>query len=121
MSLLTLIADVVVPASDAPQAGAAQSSPAAGLTSMIPFLLIIGVMIFLMFRSNQKQQKKRQEMLDKLVKGARVVLAGGMFGKVIEVREKSCLVEIAHGVTVEVSKNGVVGIGDEDLAPADKN
>ena len=67
-------------------------------------------MMFFMSRSQKKQQQKRQEMLDRIVKGSRVLLQSGMMGTVTEVKEKSFLVEIADKVVVEVVVNGVADL-----------
>ena len=82
------------------------------IMQFVPFLLI-GVMIFLMFRANKKQQKQHQEMLDKIVKGSKVMLNSGIFGKVSEVREKEFLVEIADNVKVLVLRDAVTLIEEE--------
>ena len=79
---------------------------------LMPILLIV-VMIFIFSRSNKKQQQKRMEMLDSIVKGSRVLLNSGVYGKVVEVREKEFLVEIADNVKVLVIKNGVASVEDE--------
>ena len=77
-------------------------------------LLIIGVMIFFMFRANKKQQRQRQEMLDRIVKGTKVMLNSGVFGKVVEVREKEFLVEIAENVRVLVIREGVTIVDEQN-------
>ncbi len=87
-----------------------------GIKGMIPIFIIFAVMIFFMIRSQKKQQKKRQEMVNRMAKDAKVVLGGGVFGKIAEVKEATCMVEIASGVVVEVDKNGVNLI--DEPAPA---
>ena len=82
---------------------------------LMPIILIV-VMIFIFSRSNKKQQQKRQEMLDRIVKGSKVLLNSGVYGKVSEVRENEFLVEIAENVKVLVVKNGVASVEDEDAA-----
>ena len=79
----------------------------------LPIILIIVVFYFFIFRGNKKQQQKRQEALDRTVKGTRVMLNSGVLGKVVEVREKEFLVEIAENVRVLVVKNGVTPIEEE--------
>jgi preprotein translocase subunit YajC len=81
-----------------------------GLLPLLGPIVIFGVMIYFMIRSQRKQAKKRQEMIDHVKKGDDVVIAGGIFGKVIEVKEKTFMVEIAEKVNVEVSKPGVTAI-----------
>ena len=82
-------------------------------TGMLMPIAVIVIMIFLFSRSNKKQQQKRMEMLDRIVKGTRVLLNSGVYGKVSEVREKEFLVEIADNVKVLVIKNGVASVEDE--------
>ena len=124
MSLFSLIAEGSAAAqgaaATAPGTAATQTQGAAGgWGHWVPFFLIIGAMIFLMFRTQKKQQQKRQQMLDKLVKGSRVLLAGGMFGTVYEVRDQSCLVDLADNVRVEVAKNGIADIVESAAAASD--
>ena len=76
-------------------------------------IILIAAMIFLMFRANKKQQRQRMEMLDKIVKGSKVMLNSGVMGKVSEVREKEFLVEIAENVKVLVIREGVTLIEDD--------
>lgn len=80
---------------------------------LLPILMIV-VMIFIFSRSNKKQQQKRQQMLDSIVKGSRVLLNSGVYGKVYEVKENEFVVEIADGVRVLVIKNGVAQVEDEE-------
>lgn len=54
------------------------------LISIFPFLLIMGVMYFVMIRPQQKQAQKAQEMLNSLEKGDAVVTIGGLHGVVDE-------------------------------------
>ncbi|MBS1371670.1 MAG: preprotein translocase subunit YajC [Lentisphaeria bacterium] len=86
---------------------------------IILMLVVLGVMFFFTFRSQKKQQQKRQQMLDTIAKGTRVMLNTGMFGTIVEVKDKSYMVEIADKVIVEVVKNGVAeAVGTS--APAEK-
>ena len=88
---------------------------------LMPIILIV-VMIFIFSRSNKTQQQKRQQMLDSIVKGTRVMLNSGVYGKVYAVRENEFEVEIADGVRVLVVKNGIASVEDEeaDNKEADK-
>lgn len=91
--------------------GAAAAAPqGGGLMGMLPIFIILIVFMFFMSRSQRKQQQKRQQMLDALTKDTQVVLAGGISGKIAEVKEKTFMVEIAPQVVIEVAKNGVAEI-----------
>ncbi len=90
-----------------PAAGTApEPSPIAGL---FPFLLIAIVAYFFMIRPQSKRFREHQEMIKALKKGDRVVTGGGIIGKVIKVEEgnDTLEVEIAAGVTVEVSRQTI--------------
>lgn len=100
------------PAAENSEAKAPQKK-AGGLMDFLPIILIIVAFYFFIFRGNKKQQQKRQEALDRTVKGTRVMLNSGVLGKVVEVREKEFLVEIAENVRVLVVKNGVTPLEEE--------
>lgn len=77
------------------------------LISMVPFALIIIVMIWMTSRGQKKQQQKRQQMLDGLQRGQRVIAAGGLYGKIVEIKDQTFIIEIADNVKIEVAKFGV--------------
>ena len=100
-------------------ASAAAAAPQAKqnpLTSMLPVFIIVIVFMFFMSRSQKKQQQKRQDMLNALVRGKEVMLANGIYGKISEVKENTFIVEIASGVCVEVAKNGVAEVIEQQEA-----
>ncbi|MBE6386786.1 MAG: preprotein translocase subunit YajC [Lentisphaerae bacterium] len=103
---------ILAAAEAAPKAAKAQNP----FMQMIPIFLIVIVFMFLMSRSQRKQQQKREEMLNALVKGKEVMLANGIYGKISEVKEKTFIVEIAPSVCVEVAKNGVAEVVSEEPA-----
>lgn len=78
-----------------------------GLMGMLPFILVIVVMFYLMSRSQKKEQKRRQEMLAALKKGDEVLTAGGIFGKVAEIKEDRIFIEIADNVKISVTQNAI--------------
>ena len=90
----------------------AQSSNAAapmGLVDFLPFLLIIVIMYFLIFRPQQKRQKEHQTMLKGLRRGDVVVTGGGIVGKVVKVPGEGdeIQVEIADNVRVKVLRGTI--------------
>ncbi len=84
------------------------------IMQVLPFILLMGVMIFLMFRSQKKQAEKRKAMISKVKTGDEVVTSGGIKGTVTKVKEKTFLIKIAEKVEIEVVQSGVgVVIGGE--------
>lgn len=89
------------------------------LMSILPFILIFVVMIFFMNRSQKKQMAKRQEMMDKITKGTGVLLNSGIYGKVVEVKEDSFMVEIAENVKIRVNKSGVASVDSPEAGKSE--
>lgn len=74
----------------------------------IMLLLIFGVMWFFMIRPQRKQQKELEKFRSELKKGDKVVTAGGIFGTIAEVQEKSVLIKVDGEVKLRVDKNSIV-------------
>ncbi|WP_085034053.1 preprotein translocase subunit YajC [Ensifer aridi] len=94
------------------EAFAQTATPAAGgadiLMSILPFLLIFGVMYFLIIRPQRAQMKRREELLKNIRRGDQVVTGGGIVGKVTKVVDDAELeVEIADGIKVRVVRSGI--------------
>lgn len=78
------------------------------LMSFLPLLLIIVVFYFFMIRPQVKRQKETRKFREGLQKGDKVVTMGGIYGKIIEVKETTIILEIAKDVQIKVDKNGIV-------------
>ncbi len=86
---------------------AAQMQQGAGWSSWIMIIAIIVIFYFFMIRPQQKQRKETQKFHDSLAKGAKVITAGGIHGRVVEVDGASVLLEIAQGVKIRVNKTSI--------------
>ena len=73
----------------------------------VMLILIIVVMWFFMIRPQRKQQKELQKFREGLKKGDKVVTVGGIYGTVVEVKEKTLLLEVDSNVKIRVDKNSV--------------
>jgi preprotein translocase subunit YajC len=69
--------------------------------------LIILIMYFFMMRPQMQKVKKEREFKDSLVKGDKVVTIGGMHGKIVDVSDKSFLLEVDNNVKVRIEKTAV--------------
>ena len=83
-----------------------------GIESLVPLLLIFGIMYFLLIRPQQKKLKEHQAMVQALRRGDQVITHGGVVGKVTKVKEDSqeVEVEIAAGVTVRVIRSTITTV-----------
>lgn len=83
-----------------------------GIESLIPLLLIFGIMYFLLIRPQQKKLKEHQEMVAALRRGDQIVTQGGIVGKVTKVKDESneIEVEISKDVTVRVIRSTIATV-----------
>ena len=81
-----------------------------GMGSMFPMLIIMGVLIYFMWRGQKKDQKRRQEMIDGVKVGDKVVTIGGIFGEIVTVKEQSFIVKIADNTRIELMKSAVSSV-----------
>ena len=72
-------------------------------------VVVFAIIYFFMVRPTKKRMAEYQKMIDSLTVGARV-LAGGIYGTIKKINEKTIELEIAKGVVVEVNKNAVAGV-----------
>lgn len=72
------------------------------LPTIIMFVVVIGIMYFMMIRPQQKQQKKIEAFRNGLQPGQEVVTSGGIFGKIKSIENGVAMIEIAHNVVIRV-------------------
>ena len=81
-----------------------QASP---FISLLPLVLIFAVFYFLLIRPQNKRQKEHREMVTNLAVGDEVVTAGGLLGKVTEVKDQFLQVQVADGVILTVQRHTI--------------
>lgn len=68
-----------------------------GLTGILPMILIyaviFGAMYFLMIRPQRKKQKEEQKMRENLQVGDEIVTIGGIYGRVVSLKEDTIVIE----------------------------
>ena len=92
------------------QGGQQQGSP----LFFLPWILIFGIFYFLLIRPQQKRAKEHKTMLDNLKKGDKVILSGGEYGVIEEVRQNTVTVKISENVRVKYGKSFVTAIRQEE-------
>ncbi len=84
--------------------GVPQANP---ILSMMPLVLMFGILYFLMIRPQQKKAKEHKLMLAAVQKGDKVVTAGGICGIVANVKDDVVTVKIADNVKVDFIKSSI--------------
>lgn len=85
----------------------------------IIMVVAIGAMFFFMWRSNKKQEKQTKDMLSNLQVGDEVTTIGGIIGKIISIKEETCVIETSRDCTkIRILKSAVsrVDVKAEDSA-----
>ncbi len=104
---MNLITTILLMAPAAAPAGADGQQPSAWPT-IIMFGAIILVMWLFLISTQRKQQKELQNFRSGLKKGDKVVTVGGIYGEIVEVNEKTCLIKVDGDVKLRVDKQGLV-------------
>lgn len=88
------------------------------MSGMISLLLVVAFMWFLLIRPQQKQAKKRAEMLTALKVGDKIVTIGGICGVIQQLTDDKIFIEVADGIVIEMLRNSISSIdaGEEDLS-----
>jgi preprotein translocase subunit YajC len=91
-------------------------APAEGQEGGNPFgmlFLIVGIfaiMYFFMIRPQKKQQQKKQEMINTLKPGDKIMTTGGIYGEVKQIKEGTIRVQIDDHARIEIAKSAVATV-----------
>ena len=84
-----------------------QATPNAGILNFIPLIFIFLIFYFLIIKPQRKKQKDHQEMVMNLKKNDEVVTTGGLYGTIVNIKEKTFVLRIDENTKVEVEKNSI--------------
>ena len=90
--------------------GAPAGGPQAMFAQVVPFVLMFGVIYFLMIRPQQKKMREQQNLLSNLKVGDEVLTASGFLGKISDITDKVVSVELANNVRVRMLKSQVTQV-----------
>ena len=89
-------------------AGAPQQPGAGGGAFWIMIIAMFVIMWLFMSRPQRKQQKELEKFRNSLKRGDKVVTAGGIYGTVDEIKDRSVLIKVDGDVKLRVDKNSLV-------------
>ncbi|MBE6684165.1 MAG: preprotein translocase subunit YajC [Ruminococcaceae bacterium] len=82
-----------------------------GLTSLLLPVIMIGILIVIMVVSSRKQRKQDQEiasMRNNLQVGDEITTIGGIIGKIVSIKEETCVIETSRdGTKIRILKTAV--------------
>ncbi len=71
-------------------------------------LLMFLIMWLFMIRPQRKQQKELEKFRSELKKGEKVITAGGIYGTIAEIEERTVLLKVDGEVKLRVDKTSIV-------------
>ncbi|MBQ2414033.1 MAG: preprotein translocase subunit YajC [Rikenellaceae bacterium] len=87
--------------------GAAPQAPGQG-GFWIMIVAMVLVMWLFIWRPESKRRKEMAKFRDSMTKGTKVITAGGIHGKVREVKEAYVVLEVDDNVTLRVDKSMIM-------------
>ena len=96
----------------APQSGSGGS----GMASSLIFLVLIFVVFYFFFiRPQVKRQKDQKKYRESLAKGQKIITIGGIHGRIVEIQETTCTIEVEGGNRLKVEKSAVASDSQDQL------
>ena len=73
----------------------------------VMMIAIFAIFYFLVIRPQQAKERQKDEFRSKLKRGDEVLAAGGLYGRVVEIKGPMILVEVAANVRVRVDRKTI--------------
>ena len=89
-------------------APAGQPQTGGGGMFWIMIIAMFVIMWLFMIRPQRKQQKELEKFRNSLKRGDKVVTAGGIYGTVDEIKDRTVLIKVDGDVKLRVDKNSLV-------------
>ena len=80
------------------------------IMNMSPFILMAVLFYFMLYKPHKKQEKQRQDMINSVKRGDKVVTIGGIHGVVVNAGETIVTVKVAEKVELEFSRSAVASV-----------
>jgi len=101
MNILTIILQAAAQ-------GGSSANTANTWSFWIMILLMFLIMWLFMIRPQRKQQKELEKFRSELKKGDKVITAGGIYGVIADVEERTVLLKVDGDVKIRVDKTSIV-------------
>lgn len=72
-----------------------------------PLIVIFAIFYFLLIRPQQKREKERRSMLQALSEGDNIITIGGIYGKILNIKDDVITLEIGDKVKIKIIRSAV--------------
>ena len=80
----------------------------------MPLLIIFVFFYLFLIRPQQKQRKELERQINAIKKDDTILTSGGIYARVIAVKEQDVEAEISHNVRVKIAKSAIVSVIDNN-------
>ena len=93
-----------------------QGAGGGGMASSLIFLVLIFVVFYFFFiRPQVKRQKDQKKFREGLAKGQKIITIGGIHGRIVEMQDTTCTIEVEGGVKLRLEKSAVAADSQDQL------
>lgn len=82
-------------------------------SGILMIVAMIAIFYLFMIRPQQKKQKELKKQREAMKNGDHVVTAGGIHGRIKEIKDTTILIEVAPNVSIKVDRGSVYPLGAE--------
>lgn len=75
-----------------------------------PILMMVVIFYFMLYRPQKKQQKERDNLLNSLKRGQKVVTIGGIFGTINSLTDEIVMLQISEKTEIKISRSSVARV-----------
>jgi preprotein translocase subunit YajC len=93
----------------------AAAGKSSSLMQLLPLLLILVVFYFFFIMPQSKKNKALKKFREGLKKGDKIVTIGGIHGKIVEVKEKTVVIEVGTAGTKMTLEKSAVAMDNETI------
>ena len=81
---------------------------------LLPFILILAVFYFFIYRPQKNRETEHQEMVNTLERGDQIITAGGIHGTIRRIDDESVLAQVdSNGVKLRIEKQAIANVENE--------
>ncbi|HKK32547.1 MAG TPA: preprotein translocase subunit YajC [Desulfomicrobiaceae bacterium] len=94
------------------QTGGAAGQQGNPIAAFMPLIIMFAIFYFLLIRPQQKKQKEHKATLANLKRGDRIITGGGLYGRILEVKEDILTLDLGNDVQVQINRSFVSGLAE---------
>lgn len=90
-----------------------QSDAMGMINAVMPMVVMGAIFYFMLWRPQKQQQNKRQQMLDALKVGDKVITIGGMLGEITAINDTKVTLKLAEDIEIDFLRTAVSHLQSE--------